>query len=135
MVPSREAASSGYALVDPGREYLVYLLPPEDGAIGRMARRLPDRLAGWLSALDRRHAVVEVDLSPAVRPLTVEWADPGTGETVAAPPVPGGGRRALTAPFPGPAVLHLTARGASEPGPRVAAAGWQSRPAGGRTLP
>jgi hypothetical protein len=143
MVPSRDIASSGYALVDPGREYLVYLLAPEDGRLARLARRLPSRFAGWVSPPGGKHAVVDVDLSSAERPVAVEWCDPHTGETVAAPPLRGGARRALTAPFPGAAVLHLTARGASAPEvpgapgtvPPAAGARWQLPTADRRTIP
>jgi hypothetical protein len=81
MRPSREAASTGYCLAAPGKEYLVYL--PAGGR-------------------------VTVDLSAAKGDLAVEWFDPDKGKAVAAGPARGGARREFKAPFAGAAVLHLT---------------------------
>jgi len=80
MTPRKELASSGYCLVDPGKEYLLYL--PEGGE-------------------------VTVDLSAASRELAVEWMDPIAGTITSAEPTAGGGWRILKAPFTGDAVLCL----------------------------
>jgi len=80
MKPSYRIASTNYCLANPGREYLVYL--PAGGE-------------------------VTIDLSATKGELSVEWIDPASDKTTSAPRVPGGAQRTLTAPFPGPAVLHL----------------------------
>ena len=82
--PVPELASTAYCLADPGEAYLTYL--PEGGA-------------------------VRLDLSGAKGQLTVEWLDPSTGETTAAPRVAGGAAREFTAPFAGDAVLYVSRRG------------------------
>ncbi len=79
-VPHDEFASTGFCLADPGREYLVYL--PQGGE-------------------------VTVDLSAASGFLQTEWLHPGQGTTVRAEPTAGGGRRTLSSPWPGEAVLYL----------------------------
>jgi hypothetical protein len=80
MAPSKEVASTGYCLVAPGKEYLVYL--PAGGT-------------------------VTVDLSAAKGEFAVEWFDPEKGKAVAGPAVSGGARREFQAPFTGPAVVYL----------------------------
>jgi hypothetical protein len=82
-VPHGELASTGFCLADPGQEYLVYL--PEGGE-------------------------VTVDLSAASGQLSAEWIHPTEGTVIRAEPTAGGGRRTLTAPFPGDAVVHLGSR-------------------------
>jgi len=83
MAPSKEVASTGYCLVAPGKEYLVYL--PVGGT-------------------------VTANLSSAKGDLAVEWFDPARGKAVAAGPARCGDRRKFEAPFPGAAVLYLAAR-------------------------
>jgi hypothetical protein len=81
MTPRGDLASTQYCLADPAAEYLVYL--PEGGA-------------------------VTVDLSAATGDLTVEWFEPGKGQSIAAEhKVPGGAHREFHAPFSGAAVLYL----------------------------
>ena len=80
MTPRGELSSSGYCLANPGREYLVYL--PGGSA-------------------------VSLDLSGASGKQSVEWFDPSTGKARSGGAVNGGGRRLLTAPFGGSAVLYL----------------------------
>src|SRR5262249_36331139 len=50
-----------------------------------------------------------VDLSSSRGAFTVEWMNPATGVTIAAPEVSGGTTRAFTPPFAGDAVLYLRA--------------------------
>ena len=83
MAPTNALASTRYCLANPGREYLVYL--PKGGS-------------------------ATVDLTAAVGPLVVEWFDPKSGKTTKAPVVNGGGRRKLSAPFKGDAVLYVVAK-------------------------
>jgi hypothetical protein len=80
MTSADQLASTRYCLAANGREYLVYV--PDGGA-------------------------VSVDLSAADGTFNVEWFDPRTSKTVAAQAVKGGAPRKLTAPFDGPAVVHL----------------------------
>jgi hypothetical protein len=84
MVPHDELASSAYCLANVGKEYLLYV--PSGGSVA-------------------------VDLAAASARLAVEWFDPKTGQTSAADPVTGGGRREFTAPFAGDAVLYLKTAG------------------------
>lgn len=79
-VPHNALASTEYCLANPGKEYLVYL--PSGGT-------------------------VSVDLAAAKGVLSVEWFDPGSGETKKSKAVDGGARRDFTAPFDGEAVLYL----------------------------
>jgi hypothetical protein len=81
MVPAGKLAGTGYCLAAPGREYLV-LQPGSSG-------------------------LFNVDLKDAVGACSVEWLNVTTGLTTSAAAVTGGGRRAFSTPFGGPAVLHL----------------------------
>ncbi|HKG11090.1 MAG TPA: hypothetical protein VKB07_11005, partial [Gaiellaceae bacterium] len=84
MAPRGDLCSTGFCLVRPGREYLVY--QPGSGSFS-------------------------VNLSPAVgRRFGVEWAHPGSGRGKAAPDVRGAERTTLTPPFEGPAVAYLRLR-------------------------
>ncbi len=80
MVPHGELASTEYCLADPGTEYLVYL--PDGGE-------------------------VTVDLSGAAGAFGVEWMRASTGIWSPGGDIRGGGKRDLTAPFGGDAVLHV----------------------------
>jgi len=79
-LPSMTLASSGYCLAVAGSEYLVFL--PSGGS-------------------------VSVNLSGVSGSRTVEWFNPGTGQTTAGAPVPGGGTVNLNAPFGGMAVVYI----------------------------
>ena len=81
--PSEEIASSGYCLVVPGKEYLVYL--PEGGS-------------------------VTVDLSAASGQMAVEWFDASRAATHPAGMASGGAEVTFRAPFIGDAVLYLERR-------------------------
>jgi hypothetical protein len=88
--PKGELASSGYALVDPGMEYLVFV--PQGGE-------------------------VTVNLTGSKKSLEVEWFDPSTGESYKSSPAdPGNEQRIFRAPFSGSAVLFLIASDQSEHG-------------------
>lgn len=80
MTPRGELASTGYCLVNPGKEYLIYL--PEGGE-------------------------ATVDLSAAKSPLAVEWFNPRTGDKQTGGQVGGGAERVFRAPFASDAVLYL----------------------------
>ncbi len=80
-VPHNDLSSTGYCLADPGRDYVVY--QPEGGPF-------------------------TVALAPGE--YVVEWRDPGTGETRPADAASGGSKAEFTPPFPGDAVLRLTAK-------------------------
>ncbi len=82
MTPHAELSSSAYCLARPGAKYLVYV--PGGGQ-------------------------VTVDLSAARGALKVAWIHPVTGARQAGTPVDGGAKRALAAPFAGPAVLAISA--------------------------
>jgi len=83
MTPTKDLASSGYCLANPGREYVVYL--PKAGE-------------------------VTLDLSAATGEFAVEWLNPQTGEATKAQNVAGGAKRSWQLPLAGDAVLHLKAR-------------------------
>lgn len=95
MLPRRDLASSGYCLANPGVEYLVYL--PSDQ---RDESRLAEKLGPPAQS-------VKVDLSDAFGTFNVEWFNPATNEFTRAGSIEGGAGRSLTAPFGGPAILHL----------------------------
>jgi hypothetical protein len=81
MAPRGDLCSTGFCLVRPGYEYLVY--QPGSGTF-------------------------TVDLSPAPgRSFSLRWGDPNTGRRTRAVEVRGGGSTTLTPPFAGPAVAHL----------------------------
>jgi hypothetical protein len=84
MAPRGDLCSTGFCLVRPGYEYLVY--QPGGGAFS-------------------------VDLTPAPgRSFSLEWGDPDTGRRVRARDVTGGDSTTLTPPFAGAAVAHLRRR-------------------------
>ena len=82
MSPSSESCSSGYCLVNPGREYLVYL--PTGGT-------------------------VRVDLSAASGSFVATWFSPLTGRTTSGGTVSAGIPLLFTSPIDGDAVLYLQA--------------------------
>jgi hypothetical protein len=82
MVPAGGLSSTGYCLAHPGREYVVF----QPGSPG----------------------LFSVDLEDASGSCTGEWLNVTTGDTSDARSVSGGGRRAFSTPFGGPAVLHLS---------------------------
>jgi uncharacterized protein DUF6298/collagenase-like protein with putative collagen-binding domain len=84
MAPRGDLCSTGYCLVNPGREYLVY--QPTSGQFS-----------------------VDLRAGPGQR-LTAEWMDPASGKVASAPEVAGGAVAAFTPPFRGPAVLYLRPR-------------------------
>ncbi|MDI7274917.1 MAG: putative collagen-binding domain-containing protein, partial [Anaerolineae bacterium] len=82
MLPRGDIASSEYALVNPGQEYVVYL--PDGGE-------------------------VTMDLRAAVGTLAVEWIHPLEGPVQPAGQVAGGSEASFTPPFEGGAALYLKA--------------------------
>jgi hypothetical protein len=84
MAPRGDLCSTGYCLVWPGREYLVY--QPGGGQFS----------VNLSAATDRR--------------FSLEWMHPVTGRITRADPVAGGETRTLRAPFAGPAVAYLRLR-------------------------
>ena len=82
MSPSSELCSSGYCLINPGREYLVYL--PTGGT-------------------------VRVDLSAASGSFVASWFSPTTGQTTSGGTVSAGIPILFTSPIDGDAVLYLQA--------------------------
>src|SRR5215475_8772466 len=82
MSPSNESCSTGYCLINPGREYLVYL--PTGGT-------------------------VRVDLSAASGSFIASWFSPTTGQTTSGGTVSAGIPILFTSPIAGDAVLYLHA--------------------------
>ena len=82
MSPSSELCSSGYCLINPGREYLVYLPAP---------------------------GTVRVDLSAASGSFVASWFSPLTGRTTSGGTVSAGIPILFTSPIDGDAVLYLQA--------------------------
>ena len=82
MSPSSELCSSGYCLINPGLEYLVYV--PLGGA-------------------------VRVDLSATNGHFVASWFSPITGQTTSGGTVIAGSPALLTSPINGDAVLYLQA--------------------------
>ena len=78
--PQGDLASTGYCLAEPGVSYVVFT--PEGGDI-------------------------ELDLTAADFPLSAEWLNVVSGETIEAEAVTGGAKRLLHPPFSGTAVLVL----------------------------
>jgi hypothetical protein len=83
VAPHDELASTKYCLANPGAEYVVYL--PSGGE-------------------------VEVDLSAATGPLSLEWIHPTEGTVAARGESTGGAKRTFRSPLAGDAVLYLKAR-------------------------
>jgi PKD repeat protein len=80
MKPDDSLVSSGYALVNPGKDYLVYL--PSGGS-------------------------VTINLAALGGSLPVKWYDPKTGIYSGHSTTTGGGNKSFTAPFNGDAVLYI----------------------------
>jgi uncharacterized protein DUF6298/collagenase-like protein with putative collagen-binding domain len=84
MVPSRKAASSGFCLLDPGREYLIYL--PAGGE-------------------------VKIQVGDLVRSFDVVWFNPNSGVRKNDAPSASSTKWVLTSPFgTADCVLHLKSR-------------------------
>jgi collagenase-like protein with putative collagen-binding domain len=94
MSPQGGRSSTGFALVNPASEYLVYA--PSGGNF-------------------------TVDLSGSAPTLNVEWYNPSSNSAQPAGTVNGGGRTQFTAPFGGDAVLYLVDASAAAPAPAPAA--------------
>jgi hypothetical protein len=83
-IPHGELCTSTYCLANPGQEYLCFF--PAGGSEG-------------------------LDLWEAPGTFSLEWFNPATGETVEGKEIAGGRRHALSAPFPGAAVMYLRKNG------------------------
>jgi len=79
-LPRGDLASTGYCLAVVGSEYIVFL--PGGGS-------------------------ARLNLAGVSGPRTVEWLNPGTGQTTTGPSVNGGSTVTLRAPFSGPAVVYV----------------------------
>jgi hypothetical protein len=90
MSPQGGRSSTGFALVNPAGEYLVYA--PDGGGFS-------------------------VDLSGSAATLNVEWYNPSTNTSQPAGTVNGGSRTQFTPPFGGDAVLYLVDASATAPAP------------------
>ena len=88
MSPQGALASTGYALANPGYEYLIY--QPSTGAF-----------SVYLTGVDNT--------------FNVEWFDPSTGVISTGTQITGGATRTMTPPFSGPAVLYLLPPGQAGP--------------------
>lgn len=133
MTPRIDLCLSTYCLVDPGREYLVYLPSPGHPGLRWFDRRGLYRWLYWISRPMGWNKTVTVDLSAASGPLSVEWFNPRTHQTVAGGTTQGGDRRAFVAPFTGDAVLYISARAQLSLGPGVERGKTFSSSARGRT--
>lgn len=105
--PKGDISTTGYALVNPGKEYLVYL--PSSGHWGM---RYFDKFAlhGWMNWITRRIGWTEtaiVDLSVSSETFEVEWFNPRTGKITDGGNIKGGGKRSFASPFTGDAVLYI----------------------------
>jgi Putative collagen-binding domain of a collagenase len=80
MKPRPDVSSTGYALADPGKRYLVY--QPGSGPFS-------------------------IDLRDAEGAFLGNWIDPATGASVSAPKVSGGRSMRFEPPTDGQAVLSL----------------------------
>ena len=107
MIPHNELCSSAYCLVNPGKEYLLYLPSKGHRGLTLLDRFYLHGVAQWLTRPLGLNGSVTVDLSPVSGSVVVEWFNPRTGEIVAGQVTTGGARRAFTAPFTGDAVLYL----------------------------
>jgi Concanavalin A-like lectin/glucanases superfamily/Family of unknown function (DUF6298) len=90
MTPRGDLSSTGFALANPGSEYLVYA--PGGGS-------------------------VTVNLSGASGSFAVEWGNPSSGATSAGNSVTGGSSISLSPPFGGDAVLYLKSGTSVNPNP------------------
>jgi hypothetical protein len=109
-IPRPELCSSQYCLVDPGREYLIYL-PFGSHWLEPWVESPPYWVESRLNALNLFHCTVDVDLSGATEAsiLEVEWFNPATSQHVPGGRVTSGAWHSFTAPFPGAAILYLFA--------------------------
>jgi hypothetical protein len=84
MAPRGDLCSTGYCLVRPGREYLLY--QPKSGQFS-----------------------VDLSAAPGAR-FSLEWADPFKGRVSEGADLAGGAVRTVAPPFGGPAVAYLRRR-------------------------
>ena len=94
MTPHNELCSSQYCLVNPGKEYLVYV----PSATGWRTWKL------WGTFFKSE---VVVDLTSVSAPVKVEWFNTATGETIAGGMATGRSRPTFRSPFSTDSVLYL----------------------------
>lgn len=99
LMPRDDLVSTGYALAQPGKEYVVYLPSPTASS---WLKQQWEKLFAYC-------ATVTVDLSEVsgTTNLNAEWFNPKTGETKDVGTTPGGAQQSFTAPFTGDAVLYI----------------------------
>jgi hypothetical protein len=112
--PKGDLSSTGYALVNPGKVYLVYL--PSSGHWGM---RYFDKFAlhGWMNWFTRRMGWIEtaiVDLSASTERFRVEWFNPRMGKITDGGTTNGGGKQLFTSPFTGDSVLYIYKNNATQ---------------------
>jgi hypothetical protein len=114
MTPQGGLSSTTYCLANPGTEYLVYL-PSEPHGIESWIGST--RFVWRFQPLFRKfrelfRLTATVDLSAALRELSVEWFNPRSGNIAETGTVTGGSNRTFKAPFFGHAVLYLKSKSA-----------------------
>jgi hypothetical protein len=100
--PARDLASSGFALANPGVEYLAYLP-------GRTPAGWRTRLRRWGGPLLEERPSLRLALPDVPRTFEIEWFDPWSGQALRAARRSAAGPTDFEPPFPGDAVLHLRA--------------------------
>jgi hypothetical protein len=96
MAPRQELCSTTFCLVNPGREYLLYVPPTPLCSVPLTGRPVGCELT--------------VDLSYGEKTFEVEWFNPETRKTISADTIVGGAVRTFISPFRGSSVLYLKAR-------------------------
>ncbi len=98
MSPDDDLVSEGYALVNPGEEYIVYLPPT---AVGQT------QFQNGPKPFVSRGESVTIDLSGAAGTFNAAWFNPRTGEWIGETAVAGGTEQTLPLPMERDAVLRL----------------------------
>ncbi len=102
LAPDDSLVNDGYALANPGREYVLYVPDPTPPV-------MPPRLQ-WATAvftLFNKHAAITLDLTNAPGSYNLTWFNPQTGEFRDGGLVQSGTPQTLFAPFSQDVVLHL----------------------------
>lgn len=105
--PRGDLSSTGYTLVNPGKEYLIYLPSSECWGMTFLDKFSRNKLTSWFVNLVGLNESATVDLSASSEKFDVEWFNPRTGATADGGTVTGGGERFFTSPFVGDSVLYV----------------------------
>jgi hypothetical protein len=108
VTPHGELVSTGYALANPGSEYLIYAPAERRTMLPWLDKSGLSTGLHWLRTKLGLADSITVDLTGFSGIFHVEWFNPRTGDTVRGETTTGGARQTMVSPFFGDVVLYLS---------------------------